>query len=89
MNPEFLIVFTSNGLVFAAILYLVMACEIPDPKRSATSRIWAKIDAVMTQRQETRARCFPTMVVSGSRESFLLEGQERQVSSFGPSVNKL
>jgi len=42
MNFEFLIVFTGNGLVFATLLYLIMTCEIPDPRGSEKSRIWGK-----------------------------------------------
>ena len=88
MNFEFLIVFTGNGLVFATLLYLIMTCEIPDPRGSEKSRIWGKIDNLMTQRQDSRSRCLPSMVAPSPGTLILLDGQERQMSSPGDSVNR-
>jgi hypothetical protein len=89
MNFEFLIVFTSNGLVFATLLYLIMSCEIPDHKGSSRSRIWAKIEGMINQNREARSSCHSSMVVPGTGALILLEAQEQQISSFGPPVNKL
>jgi hypothetical protein len=89
MNFEFLIVFTSNGLVFATLLYLIMTCEIPDSQEPSKSRIWAKIADMMTKRREATSVRLSSMVAGGTGALILVEGQEKQVSSFGPPVNEL
>jgi hypothetical protein len=88
MNLQFLIVFTSNGLVFATLLYLIVTCEIPDPKGSAIFGLWARIGGMMTRRRNARSGCPSLMVVPGAGIVTLPEGQERQIPSLSYTANK-
>jgi hypothetical protein len=88
MNFEFLIVFTSNGLVFATLLYFVMTCEMPGPKGSAKSMARAKIDGLMTMGRESISRYLAPKILDGPGTLMMVESQKPQVASLGPAVNK-
>ena len=89
MNFEFVIVFTSNGLVFATLLYLVMTCEMPDSGGSAKFRIWAKIDGILAERRrESTPDCIPSSVARSSGALMMLECHEQKISSLGPPVKR-
>lgn len=77
MNLEFLIVFTSNGLVFATLLYLIMTCEMAGSRGSASTGFWAKIDGMISRRRETGSSSLTSLESPGPGALILVEGHER------------
>ncbi len=88
MNVECLAVFTSNGLAFAAVLYVLMTCDIPEAKGSRTSRLWTRACRMMTQCLEAVSLCVTANIRHRHAERISLEDQEQQMSSMGSRVNK-
>jgi hypothetical protein len=89
MNVEFLIVFTSNGLVFATLLYLIMTREIPDPKGSATTTIWSNAKILMTRRRDAGSSCIPSVLAPVPGAVILLDRPERRTSAHAPKSTSL